>query len=74
MSTYDISALVATDPEVSGVIAGSPDVTTQGNATFCGGGCVTEADLIAIGLVDSVPSDAGLVALLDVRHAALIAA
>ncbi|MFD7738093.1 hypothetical protein [Kitasatospora sp. NPDC059800] len=74
MSRFDISAIIGSDPEISGVFAGSPDVTTQGNATFSAGGVVTDDDQIAVSLVDSAPEDAGLYELLGVRRTALLIA
>ncbi|MBD0689690.1 hypothetical protein [Streptomyces sp. CBMA123] len=74
MSSFDISAVIGADPEISGVFAGSPDVTTQGNATFSAGGVVTDDDQVAVTLVESAPEDAGLYDLLGVRRVALLIA
>ncbi|MFJ6622299.1 hypothetical protein ACIQOW_32555 [Kitasatospora sp. NPDC091335] len=74
MSSLNIAASIGADPEVSGVFAGSPDVTTQGNATFSAGGVVTDGDEIAVSLVDQAPEDAGLYDLLGVRRTALLIA
>lgn len=74
MSGFNIAAAIGRDPEVSRIFAGSPEVTTQSGGSFCANNCFTEADMIAIGLVDSTPRDAGLISLLGVRRAALTAA
>ncbi|GAA1973745.1 hypothetical protein [Catenulispora subtropica] len=74
MSQHNIALAIGPDPQVKRIFAGSPEVTTTGQVTVCANNCFTEADMRAIGLVDSTRQDAGLVSLLGVRHAALIAA
>ncbi|RGD62495.1 hypothetical protein DR950_36305 [Kitasatospora xanthocidica] len=72
--SFDISAVIGADPEISGALTGVTDVTTQGQATFSAGSVVTDDDQVAVDLVESAPEDAGLVELLGVRRVALLIA
>ncbi|MFF4922874.1 MULTISPECIES: hypothetical protein [unclassified Kitasatospora] len=72
--SFDISAVIGADPEISDALTGVTDVTTQGQATFSAGSVVTDDDQIAVDLVDSASENAGLVELLGVRRTALLIA